>query len=300
MIKLDNRVVLNPINHIYTDTKTGANPISVSKFFEAFKEPFDRENISWAIARKQLRLAVDSDWYKKYSKAKPGPEPTEEAIKKEKQKVLDEWDRKLKNSQNIGTHLHSIAESILKKESVPPYYKGLKDLLLTHFNQYHSNFSEIILHSEKDGIAGTADDISIRQRSLKSLADICDFKTNVEKGIVFDSIKLFDSGKLKHYNRMYEGPISHIEDCNFNEYSIKISIYAYMLEKYYDFKIGKLFILFIKDNNNIKKDTIGDFEVTYHPVIYMKYTVLAMIEYYKTKFGNQLPKKKVSIDLDDY
>lgn len=293
MIERSDAVVIDN-NHIYTHLETGSTLRSVSSVYREFIEPFDREGISWMMARKQLRQEISPDW------TKGDPEPTDEAIEERKQLILAEWDKKRDNAGEHGTDTHSVAEDIQNGKEVDPKYRDLVDQFHSHYGHYHKCIPEMILHSLKWGVAGTADNPMARQRSDKSVIDIDDWKTNVEKGIVFDSTKFNDeTKKLKHYNRFMLHPVDHLEDCNYIHYAIQLSIYGVLLlDMFPAHKIGRLTLTFIKVIND--SAPVIKYELTTIPVPFLKLEAEAILDAYNTKYPFEKPKKKVVFDPDDF
>ena len=50
------------------------------------------------------------------------------------------------------------------------------------------------------------------------------------------------------YNKGLKYPTTAIEDCNYNKYRLQLSMYKYILEKFYLANVGGLYILHLKDN----------------------------------------------------
>ena len=69
--------------------------------------------------------------------------------------------------------------------------------------------------------------------------------------------------------------MDHLEECNYNTYATQLSGYAYMAEKTYGVKIGKLFIVWIRYN---EKDDKLDY--TMIPVPYMKIEIEALFNHF--------------------
>lgn len=295
MIERNKDVEIDLASHTYTHVETGSILRSVSSVYSEYKPEFDSQNISWMMARKQLRNELVPGWLK------GDIEPSEDSILEKQKVILKEWKNKRDNSANYGTDIHLICEDIQNGKDVDDYYHDLKFKLNAQFGHYHKILPEFIVHSLKWGVAGTIDNPMVRQRSDKSLIDIDDFKTNIEKGIVFDSIKCDkNTKKLKHYNRFMTGPLSHLEDCNYNHYVIAESIYGVLIEEMFPkHKIGRITLTFIKE---IKDDNgIATFELERIPVPYLKLEAIAVLNAYNEKYPFE---KKIlenfNIDPDDF
>lgn len=94
---------------------------------------------------------------------------------------------------------------------------------------------EAIIYSEEHKLAGTVDLIVLE----KDKVTLVDWKTN--KAI---------------YTAGYKGkkalsPIDDLDDCNYIKYALQLSIYGYMLEKEYGFKVDNLQLLHLKDDKYV-------------------------------------------------
>lgn len=239
MIKgLDDYVSLEPISHKYHD-KDGREYLSVSKFLGLFKPTFDRENISRAVAKKRgVSQSV----------------------------ILDEWDAKKDNSINHGNRIHNAIERYEKSTVILPEDEDLRPMVLSVAKEYsvnYRNYQEQVLYSTDFMLAGTSDKVSQITSSAKSVIEVSDYKTNFEKGIQYKN----------DYGQYMTGPLSHLQDCNYNHYSLQLSTYAWMLQQKTGCKIGSLHIRFFPPTN-----LLGHYPI---PVPYMKYEVEQMLQFYK-------------------
>ena len=220
----------------------------VSKILNMLKEPFDKEGVSLMMARSRARDGV--------------------TVKQAQEKILKEWDDIRDSSIDHGNNLHGICEEFFKFGKVVNGYEKMIGTLQELIADYRHAESEKVIYYHKARIAGTTDLCCHRQSGKKSLVDYFDFKTNERNGIKFDSAKRKDN-KPVHYNRMLLPPVAHLEDCNYNTYSLQLSLYAYMDEMENGLRPGKLGILFLRKNQTIR----------YFPVPYMRYEAEAIINH---------------------
>lgn len=256
----DSSIVFEPRGHRYHD-HAGQEYRSVSRILSAIEIPFDREGISMAMARK---MAQEENI------------PVEIAQKK----ILDEWDKKLHSSHDRGNWIHDNLENFHKygkcDEKLLPVVEKLKPLYENYFRVY----TEVLLHDSEFKVAGQCDLIVQRQKSKDSIFDFYDYKTNEQKGIVFDSI-----GRKRqpwsHYNRYFLPPLDHLEDCNYHRYSLQLSLYAAMAQRRYGIKIGRLALIFI--DNNLQVHT--------YPAAYLKFEAETLLLHAGAKFKPLPPAK---------
>lgn len=212
----DTTVTFEPKQHRYHD-QSKQEYRSVSKMLNAIEVPFDREGISMAMA--------------KGSKAR-------------QTQILAEWDEKRDSSIARGNWIHDNLEKFHKFGTcdtiLQPVVRQIKPLYQNYFRVY----TEVLLSDQEYKVAGQTDLVVQRQRTGNSLYDFYDYKTNESKGIVFDSI-----GRKKepwaHYNKFFLHPLEHLEDCNYNRYSLQLSTYARIAQRQYGINIGRLALIFI-------------------------------------------------------
>lgn len=184
-----------------------------------------------------------------------------------KQSVLDEWESRT----DEGTRIHNAIERFNKTAEILPEDEDLREAILdivSQYTGYYRVYNEVVVYDEENRIAGTMDQPMQVTSSKKSVIDIVDFKTNYQ-GIKQKEID--KHGKLR--NDYMLGCLSHLQNSKYNDYAIQLSIYAYMMEKKTGLKIGQLSIHWINPANPMQ-----NFQI---PVPYMKYEVLAMIQWKK-------------------
>ena len=267
-------VTLDEATHIYTDNY-GKTYLSVSAFLGLFSKKFDREGISQMSAIKQGVSQAD---------------------------ILKDWDNKRDMAIDHGNRIHLALELYQKTATVLPENEDLIPTIKSicaEYSSYYRTFPEDIVFSEEELLAGKADNRFQLTSSKKSIIDFGDYKTNLSNGIQYTN----------KYGQYMLGPLSHLQDCNFNKYALQLSLYSYLYQKKHDCKIGSLHILFIPPENHLAWRKI------YVP--YMKHEVKAMLQWRKdnamptpiqepiiktkafTSFGNSDFLSKVNIIEDD-
>ena len=231
----------------HTFSLGGYGLTSVSKMLSSYEEEFDAPSISFFMARSDLRKAVG--W-----KTKGDPEPTDNDIAVRQAEILSEWDSRRDEAADHGNKVHNMFEKFLTKGEV--VFSGTRTFLQTVKNEYDQIYKEyaceLMMCDPDAGMAGITDWAGVR--NCKELViDIDDFKTNLFKGIVFDSISRKE-GKIKHYNRYLKPPLNHLEQCNYTKYALQLSCYGYMLEKQLNARIGRLRIFWVEFNRRNRND----------------------------------------------
>jgi ATP-dependent exoDNAse (exonuclease V) beta subunit len=221
MIAHENLInIFSAFNHIkYYDDKHkyfigNKELISTTTFIGKFKKPFNKD--FWA---------------------------TKKAIEKgvSKQEILREWDDIKDTACARGSDLHSYSDNFMHNRVFPT---DVSDALIAQFKKFYSKFiqnnivirTEFVLGDEELGIAGMIDLFCYNTKTNKFY--IADYKTNKK----FD----FDS----KYNNYYLDPISHIEECEFNTYSLQTSIYRYIIEKNLGIELGDSVVVWFNEKNS--------------------------------------------------
>jgi len=208
---------------------------SVTRALNGIKVPFDSARMSSIMA---VKYAAEHGI-------------TESQAQKE---ILAEWESKKDGSIVKGNYVHDSLERYTLKgtydDEMTEAVMFLKNILSEHYRFY----PEVIIHSHKYKMAGRTDLSLLRQKSNNPVFDFYDYKSNIEKGIQFDSIGR-KALPVKHYNRFLLPPLEYIEDCNYNIYSLQLSIYAFMaMDSNPDIRIGRLGIIFV--DNDFKPSMI--------------------------------------------
>jgi len=180
--------------------------------------------------------------------------------------ILAEWDYKRDFSCEKGTELHLYAENKLNNK-VAPFNHDRVNALLGEGNKVHDAFkkltilfdqfykvsfgklipvkSELVVGDADLGICGMVDQIYYNEKTGK--LNIYDWKTNKE---------------IKKSNRWqkFSKPISHLEVCEMNTYSLQLSLYKYIIEKNTNLEIDDCCIVwFFEDNSTFKLYKCHDF-----------------------------------------
>lgn len=248
------KVVFSEKNHQYFYGDTVYN--SVSSVFSKFKESFDADGISRIMTLKLL-VPEEYDFYSlKYKNNRVAIiENLEKFVVKEfyehKVKELrDSWEEKGNISKTRGTAFHKMMEEmditvgVGYNEFNNKTYNLVSKVKETEFdNEAYAEdlthipdgyYNEFLVFDHEHKIAGQMDRLFIETIDGVRFADIGDWKTD----------KSISKAFLK-YKGYFMYPFHKLPNNNYNEYSVKISLYAYMLEKF-GFTIRKMGITHVK------------------------------------------------------
>lgn len=218
---------------------------SATKLIGNAETPFDKENISAAVARKRGVT---------------------------QQVILDEWSLNAKKSTEKGTVFHSYAENYLANRVFPypkerilavPEFKGVDYVaepmqkLVPMFHRFVAENmgtnlipvrSEFVLGDLDLDIAGMIDQLVYSRAS--GCLHILDWKTN--KAIETEN----------KYGTHFRGALSYLEQCEFIKYSLQLSIYKYLIEKHIKLRLGPSYLVwFFEGNETYQVIPTADMEV---------------------------------------
>ena len=241
-------LTFEPVYHRYNDGKG----ISVSTLIKSYKDEFDKDFwLRWKAwehilypgdspeisiekfraLRKELKYTFDmmqnrSDiLFARLAKTYPKlVQMVEEDIK---ESIQEQWEKKNENSKVKGSAYHDYneRESLIRGYEINPFdgksypvikpyswKDGIKTQLVDLHNLEEGYYPELILNMRD--IFGQSDRVWVNSRKQVWIRD---FKTNE---------------KIKTENKFQKmkPPLAHLDDCELNDYTIQLSLYAYILE----------------------------------------------------------------------
>lgn len=216
-----NRIVFNEDAHTYH--YDGQLCTSVTSVIGRYKEPFDTEKIATAYAVKRGLSIFD---------------------------VIADWEEKKNSAATKGTHVHKYAElkfackkyltdstessEILHKcfEIIDAFYNDSKGKLIPIR-------SELVVGDKERRLCGMIDQLFYNVKAKEF--QIWDYKTNKE-------IKLKNDYKKRMLNELW-----HLDECEFNTYSLQLGLYKKIIEENTNIKIGNSYICWVNEANDTYK-----------------------------------------------
>lgn len=244
----------NEQDHIYYNDD-GEVFLGSTSFIKRFCKPFDKQKIAAKYAKKHKRTVKD---------------------------VLDEWEKKSSDAIVKGLAFHKMKEDqlnnkihlLIEDEDHPivkaSWINGVKinDTLKLDPGVY----PELIVWSDKYGIAGQADYVEITK---KGYININDYKTSAE-------IKKEGYRKWDGSVDTMQFPLHNLQDCNFIHYSLQLNLYAFLIKQHNrKLKIGKMTVEHIKGDFNETTGTFSNIHSEFHTVPDMQDDVKILLEYYR-------------------
>ena len=209
----NNNIFLEKENHIYQlNDDPNFEFISVTTYDGDFFEKFDAP----AVASK---LTASHPKYK-HMKA---------------EELLALWKKK----SEYGTFVHEELEDYINDKTSPTDDRSIRAVKWLNGYKMQSNyklFSEKIIYSKELNLAGTIDLLMYDKKSDSYI--IIDWKTSSK----------IETSAYRHKTGNHD-ITRNLEDCNFNHYSLQLSLYRYILENYYGLKVNNQMIVHITDTD---------------------------------------------------
>lgn len=169
--------------------------------------------------------------------------------------VIADWDYKRDFSTVKGSAVHLFAENYWNNKVFPydgsiPLKKFGVDQVKEKYDkcvQYFMNFyndakqnlvpvkMELVVGDIEYGIAGMVDCLFFNKKS--NMLEIYDYKTNKD-------IKLKND-----FGQRFGTPISHLDVCEINTYSLQLGLYKHIIEKNTNLKIGNTYLVWLNESN---------------------------------------------------
>jgi ATP-dependent exoDNAse (exonuclease V) beta subunit len=165
--------------------------------------------------------------------------------------IKAEWDKTRDDAADAGTKMHLAIEQFYNSKIDPtipleqdPNVINTKEY--RHFEQFYKDHSHLVpfktewrIFDEELKIAGSIDMI---------------FKDPENEGCIY----IYDwkrSKEIKYRNFFQKAhePLSYLDDCNYNHYTLQLNVYKYVIEKNYGLKVTELAIVVFHPNNDSYK-----------------------------------------------
>jgi len=252
----DSRISFQEEGHVYTVDGVQGNYISTTTFIHTFFEEFDADGAIINMMCKDIsNLAEKPSRYRGLSKDK-----IKDTIRKDWDNmsqtysfsvgnysgmtpvtIKEKWDTDRENASTSGTNMHASIERYFNKERIE------NDPLesTTEFS-FFLNFMEEVVKPK--GLKPYRSEWIVFDEPHKVCGSI-DMVFEVEPGVV-DIYDWKRSKEIKKENSWRTGdpPVNHLEDCNYNHYSLQLNLYRHMLETFYGKKVRDMVLVVLHPN----------------------------------------------------
>lgn len=151
-----------------------------------------------------------------------------------------EWASKGAIACQRGTHVHEYLENKVNGVEAPKFddaadlYYAADRFLADTKDKIDFVAQEFRLYDVEWGVCGTVDLLVWNKRY--SQYEIWDYKTNKE------------IANINKYGGKLKAPLNKLDDCNYNIYSLQLSLYRLMIERNTNIKIGKCRLVHIAED----------------------------------------------------
>ena len=234
-LSLFNKITFNEDKHSYSIDNKLSNKFSVTGAINKFKPAFDSDK--WANI-----------------KAK------KEGITAEEMKFI--WSEKALYATELGTCVHKLIESIyVDLPHVLPDYNILEEKIgkeklfsfQKKFNSTIEGFCDFYKRT-KHNIIPVRNELVIGDIDNSMVCGMLDMLAFNKESMCYEIYDFKTNNKISYknnYNERFNTPLEHIQVCEFNTYSLQLSIYRYILEKYTNIKINKSYILWLPGTSGV-------------------------------------------------
>ena len=237
------RVIFVESDHSYLIDGRPSGRLSATGVLSRFTKEFDSDKVA---ARSAAKMGVS------------------------KQTVLDGWRASNVYSQELGTAFHHYAEMLFSRKIVSmqnivegavqkvhlDHRQTLRDTLpalagqIIAYYKAHAHLIPVALEMpigdmDDTRVCGMVDMFCYNERD--DTYELLDFKTN-------KAIK-----DTNAYGEYLLRPLQHLHSCELNKYTLQLSLYQYIIEKYTALKVSARKIIWLNSNN----DSYRLFEVPY-------------------------------------
>jgi hypothetical protein len=163
--------------------------------------------------------------------------------------VLKNWDQIREKSGTIGTEVHRYAEmKFLQKAYIPHWYEYEPPMqLLTYVDNFYQDTKNKLIPVKLEFVIGSFD------KRLCGMIDKLFWNVKAKELQIWDyktSKKIETSSAFK--NKMRNG-LQHLDDCEYNTYSLQLGIYKKIIETECQIKLGNSYICWLNaENDNYK------------------------------------------------
>lgn len=210
----DDKIVFKEEGHLYTYDST-CNFTSVTTVIHHFFPKFDADKII-------DKMMNSTKW------------PKSKYFGMSKDEIKEQWSNNGKKSSELGTLMHAAIEDFyngtLDKDPDTPEFQQFK-CFWNGFQKKNPTWTpfrtEWVVYDEDKHLAGSIDMV---------------FGNTAGDIVLFDWKRSKEIKRSNHWQKG-SGPFSHLDDCNFNHYTLQLNIYRHILESKYGKKVIGMYLV---------------------------------------------------------
>ena len=205
-------------------------PRSVTKLLHQYQEPFDAPTII-------SKMKQGRNWH-----IKREAYLTHEGIEMSSEQIEAKWETNRIVASSRGTLMHFHIEMFMNGAQL----HGPYSIEFGYFQQFYREFMMA------RGLVPVRTELSVFHTGLCCAGQL----DLLAKYAGSDSYVILDwkrSKEIKHSNCFQKmlPPLTHLDQCNFNTYSLQLNLYKYILESEYDLHVDELFLAIFHESQEM-------------------------------------------------
>jgi hypothetical protein len=258
----DPRISFKEEGHVYTVDGVEGNYISTTTFIHTFFEHFDADGAIVNMICKDICSVLTSGEKKNNVEIYLGmnKEQIKNTIRKQwndmscnykfcagnyqgmsANEIKNKWETDCNIASTQGTRMHATIERYFNNERIA----SDPDETTVEFSYFKNFLQEVV---EIKNLKPYRSEWVVFDDIHKVCGSI-DMVFEVEPGVV-DIYDWKRSKEIKLENQWKKGnpPVQHLEDCNYNHYSLQLNLYRHMLETFYNKKVRDMVLVIMHPN----------------------------------------------------
>jgi hypothetical protein len=231
-LKVFDRITFYDDKHSYKIDGQPSAKVSVTGLVNTVKEPFDEEK--WAaIKAKEFGFSLEEMklvWKKNNQMATYQGSTLHNYIDNFYQNKVKPYNRDLAKA-TLGDVLHD------------KMYENLK-VLVKQFMNFYNDTKDCIIPIKNEFVVGDLEDTRIC-----GMLDMLVYNSETEKYEIFDFKTNKRFSMVSKFEKKLQPPLQHLDECEFNIYSLQLSLYKIFIQKYAKIEIDKLKVVWFSVNN---------------------------------------------------
>lgn len=174
-----------------------------------------------------------------------------------KEEVLAEWKYKSDYSCEKGTLFHEYAENYLNNKVFPYDNTRIKKMLGEGEEDVKKDFDKLknLFHKFYDDSYGKLIPIKSEVIVGDEELEVCGMVDQLFWNNKVDELQIWDwktNKEIKRNNKwqQFQYPLEHLDICEYNTYSLQLSLYKYLIEKNTNLKLGDSYIVWFNEKND--------------------------------------------------
>ena len=179
------------------------------------------------------------------------------------EEVKQVWKKNNQMSTLQGSVLHGYIDNFYQNKVVPYDREHAKSILgetlhntmqsnlktlVRHFADFYKDTKDIILPIKNEFVVG-----DINETKVCGMLDMLSYNLQTNEFEIYDFKTNKEFNEISPYNKKLNSPVEEFDDCEYNVYSLQLSLYKFFIEKYTDIKVSSLKIVWLTINNSSYK-----------------------------------------------